>query len=288
MVRKSILLTLLAVNAILFIAPAQSFYAVRRDRSLIFHVGTGTSTYFGELQNPGDFIDAKPNLNFGLQHFFTPRISGRAEITWFQLSGDDSKADGGGRNTRNLSFLANNYEISVTGAINFFPLGKRFYQRPKINFYGFIGFGMLYMNPTAELNGERHALQPLQTEGVKYSKTQPVVPYGLGVKAKIGPFMNIVMEGGYRLTFTDYIDDVSTVHVDKTGWDPLRVALSDRRPELTGQAFPVGSTRGNPKMNDGYFLFNAKIEYYLPHNFIFGNDTKRAYKKKRKSIKRRR
>jgi hypothetical protein len=288
MVRKSILLTLLAVNAILFIAPAQSFYAVRRDRSLIFHVGTGTSTYLGELSNPGDYMDAKPNLNFGLQHFFTSRISARAEITWFQLSGDDAKADESGRKNRNLSFISNNYEISLTGAVNFYPLGKRFYQRPKLNFYGFLGVGMLYMNPKTDFNGERYALQPLQTEGVAYSKVQPVIPYGLGVKAKVGPFMNVAIEGSSRIVFTDYLDDVSTINPDKTGWDATRTALSDRRSEIGLQPYAVGTRRGNSEKNDSYFLVNIKIEYYLPHNFIFGNESKRAYKRKRNMNKRRR
>jgi len=41
---------------------AQSFYAIRKNRSLILVAGTGTSTYFGELANPGDYFDAKLNM----------------------------------------------------------------------------------------------------------------------------------------------------------------------------------------------------------------------------------
>ena len=272
------------------LSDAQSFYAVRRDRSLIFSAGTGTSTYFGELSNPGDYIDARPNLNAGFQYFLLPRISARAEMTWFQLSGSDAKADDGSRQRRNLSFTANNYEASLTGSLHLFPMGNRYYQRPTFNAYAFVGFGLMYSNPKAKLNGESYALQPLKTEDVAYSKIQPVIPYGLGIKLKLGPFFNLAAEGAYRLTFTDYLDDVSTVHPDKTGWEPIRAALSDRRPEMTDaagnplQPYAVGAQRGNPKTNDGYFLLNFKIEYYLPTTFMLGNPQKRMYKQKRRSV----
>ncbi|MFZ6013999.1 MAG: DUF6089 family protein [Bacteroidota bacterium] len=270
------------------VAYSQSFYAIRRDRSLMVTGGIGTSTYFGELKNPGDYIDAKPNVSAGLQAFFTDRISARAELTWFQLKGSDDIADDPTRVRRNLSFSSSNFELAVTGAINLYPNGNRFYQRAKYNVYAFAGVGVLYFNPKAELNGEKHALQPLMTEGVKYSKFQPVVPYGLGVKMKVGPFFNVALEGAYRLVFTDYLDDVSTVHPDKTGWDATRIALSDRRPELGLTPYATGTQRGNPDKNDGYALFNVKVEYYLANNFLF-NPTRKLYTKKRKAyLKRRR
>src|SRR5688572_25283631 len=165
---KRIYLLTLVLVCLTILAEAQSFYSVRRNRSLIFSAGTGTSTYFGELKNDGDVIDARPNLNAGLQYFVTPKIALRSEFSWFKLAGTDAEADGGGREFRNLSFTSNNYEIALTGAYNFFPLGARYYQRPAFNAYGFAGLGLLYFNPTAELGGVKHSLQPLMTEGVSY------------------------------------------------------------------------------------------------------------------------
>jgi hypothetical protein len=261
---------------------SQSFYSVRRDRSLIFMAGTGTSSYFGELKNDGDYIDAKPNLALGFQYFFFPRLSGSLQATWFQLSGDDAKADDPSRVRRNLSFNSNNFEIALTGNLLLVPQAQRYYQRPTFNPYFFAGFGLAYVNPTARLDGEKHALQPLQTEGVNYSKIQPVIPFGLGAKLKIGPFFNIVVEGGYRKTFTDYIDDVSTVHPDKTGWDPVRAALSDRRPELGLTPYEPGTQRGNPEKDDSYFLLNLKVEYYMTTPFRIGDPSRRMYRQKRR------
>ncbi len=264
--KKFYLLTYVLI-LVTVVAEAQSFYAIRRSRSLIFSAGTGTSTYYGELKNKSDFIDAKPNLTVGLSYFVVPQIAVRADVAWFKLTGDDALADDPSRVKRNLSFYANNFEATVTGALNLKPNAYRYYQRPAFNAYVFAGLGLMYSNPMAEYNGGKYALQPLQTEGVKYSRVNFVVPVGAGVRLKAGPFINLVLEGGFRKTFTDYLDDVSTVHPDKTGWDETRIALSDRRPELGQSPYEAGTQRGNPSKKDAYFLLNFKVEYYLPTNF---------------------
>lgn len=267
-------------------ADAQSFYAVRRERSTILTVGTGAAAYFGEMVNPGEFGKTRYNILVGGEYYFTNRISGRAELTYFRIAGSDALADDD-RKERNLSFFSGNLELSATGTISLFPMGQRFYQRPKLNVFAFAGIGLLYMNPKAERqNGESVALQPLQTEGVKYSRLQPVIPYGLGIKYMFDPFFNVIVEGGYRITFTDYLDDVSSERYP----DPaslksdLSRELSDRRREIAPDFVvqPGVGKRGNPDNNDGYFLLNVKIQYYLP-NDLFGGGQRKLYNKKRKS-----
>lgn len=282
--KKLYLLTYLLI-LVTVVAEAQSFYAIRRSRSLIFSAGTGTATYFGELKDKGGYIDPRANLNVGLQYFVDPHVAVRGEVAWFQLAGDDA-GNTGAHATRNLSFVSNNFEASVTGALHLKPMNYRYYQRPPLNAYVYAGVGLLYFNPRAELNGNMYALQPLMTEDVAYSRTQVVVPFGIGVKVKAGPFFNFVLEGGYRKTFTDYLDDVSTVHPDKSTWtDPVRIALSDRGPEVDATPRKPGAIRGNPDKKDGYFLMNAKIEYYLPTTF--GNSRRSpAYRKKRRPYNR--
>ena len=271
----------------------QSFYAVKRDRDLIASFGTGTSTYLGELQNPKDYIDAKPSFNVGLQMFPLPklldnRLSARAELTWFRLQGTDVDANSD-RVERNLSFFSNNMELNAVGLFHLFPQDKKFYNRTFFNFYALTGFGLLYMNPKTEYQGDKIALQPLQTEGIKYSRFQFLVPYGFGVKFKSGPFYNISIEGGWRKTFTDYLDDVSIRRYP----DPITLssdlarALSDRRRERdpdynTG---PNVGVRGNPEKKDSYMLVNVKLEYYLPID-INRNDRKLMTVKKKRTRRR--
>ncbi len=282
--------TLLALAVLLCgTLAAQNFYSIKRDRKFIASVGTGTSSYYGELSNDNDYIDAKPNLNFGLQYFITDRISARAEVTWFQLAGDDIDANSGGREFRNLSFVSNNYEISFQGIVYLFPKGQRFYQRNFFNLYAFAGIGFASYNPRGlvpeiEYNGEllpdagkNVSLRPLQTEGVKYGSFTPVIPFGLGAKIKAGPFFNIALEGGLRKTFTDYLDDVSTVYVDKSSAPPIEAALADKRWALREPIDPTtpGDIRGNPDKDDAYFILNVKIEYFLPSTFFSGINKKR-------------
>jgi hypothetical protein len=264
----------------------QSFFAMRRQRSLILTAGLGSSTYFGELANEGQIFNGTPNVHAGLQYYFTRKIGMRVEAAWFQLSGTDSKATPeSARQPRNLSFFENNFEMSAVGIFNLFPQGRSFYQRPQFNIYGFGGIGLLYFNPTTEYQGKKYVLAPYHTELVDYSRVVPVIPLGIGMRFKIGPFMNLSVEGGFRKTFTDYLDDVSTVHHDASHFtDPIAYALSDRGVEIGLPPAVEGAIRGNPKKDDAYMLYSVKLEYYLPVNFLQGNNQKKTFKSKRKAF----
>lgn len=268
-------------------ASSQSFFAAKRERTIIFTGGLGTSTYLGDLANSNVYIAAQPNINAGLEYYVTNRIGVRAEFNWFTLAGDDKNADlASGRDQRNLSFQSSNFELSAVGIVNLFAHGDRYYRRPGINVYGFAGIGLLYFNPKAkDAQGNLVALQPLKTEGVSYSLLTPVIPYGLGVRLKVTPQFNISIEGGIRKAFTDYLDDVSTRYPGTSTFsDPVAAYFSDRRtdPAKVGTA---GDKRGDPSNSDSYMLLNAKIEYYLPLSFG-GNQRKKSYSNKRKSFSR--
>lgn len=264
---------------------AQSFFAMRRDRSLIFVGGTGTATYMGELSNDGDYLQAKPNVNVGLQMYISHRVAVRADVTWYQLSGSDAKANDESRKSRNLSFYSNNFEISAVGIYDLYRHGRSFYQRPQLNFYAFAGIGLTYFNPKADYKGTSYSLADYKTELVSYSRVTPVIPMGLGVRFRLGPFTNLSFEGGFRKTFTDYLDDVSTTHHASSDFaDPLAYALSDRRPEVGKAPAAAGVQRGNPSAMDAYMLYNVKLEYYLPVNFLQQDRSRKVFKSKRKAF----
>lgn len=280
--KKIYLLTCLLV-AVTVVAEAQSFYTLRRDRSLIATVGLNTATYYGDLKDDADILDAKPSLSLGLMTSVTRRILVRGEFSWVTLSGRDDESTSSGKNHRNLSFVSSNYEINVSGIVNLIEQrGNRFYQRPNYNVYGFLGVGGFYFNPKAELNGQRYALQPLQTEGVAYSRFTFIIPFGVGAKIKLAPFFNFALEMGWRKTFTDYIDDVSTTHKDNASFtDPIARQLADRRPEIDLPVAPAGTKRGDPSNKDAYMLISGRLEYYLP--YTFGGANRQIYNRKRKA-----
>lgn len=266
---RSIIIVGLLLAGLSLDATSQSFYNFKRGRDIIASAGTGTTSYFGDLADDGDYFDPKPNFNLGLQYFFTNRIAARVELGWFQLEGDDANSKESGKVNRNLSFVSNNYELNTVGIIQAWPDGARYYQRRDFNIYAFAGIGLLYFNPKAELDGKKYALQPIKTEGVSYSRITIVIPYGIGIKYKINPFFNIALEGGFRQTFTDYIDDVSKEYIDNSSFsDPTHAALADRRPEIGLSIKEAGSKRGEPTNNDNYFLYNLKVEFYLPSTFL--------------------
>ena len=103
-------------------------------------------------------------------------------------------------------------------------------------------------------------------------------------------WINVGLEGTYRWTFTDYIDDVSTVYVDNSTFtDPVEQILADRRLELGLQAAEAGSIRGNPDKNDGYFTLNLVVQYYIPRRpYTRPGGVKRNKQMRQKPPKRRR
>jgi hypothetical protein len=226
------------------------------------------------------------NLVAGAEYYFHPRISARAELAYFRLSADDALANDD-RVERNLSFFSNNIELSTVATLNLFENGQRFYQRPTLNIYGFAGFGLLYTNPQAtRQNGENVTLRPLMTENVEYSRLQPVIPYGLGIKIVPHPLYNIVIEAGYRITFTDYLDDVSSSrYVDPALLSSdLSREMADRRRERDPDysIVPGAGRRGNPENNDGYMLLNIKVQYFLPKDIDANYRHRKVYKRVQK------
>lgn len=258
-----------------FVVQSQSFYTIRRERSMIANVGIGTANYFGELTNPGELGTVRYGFNVGIEKYFTRRIAARFDMAYYQISGTDAKADDD-RVLRALSFVSHNFESTGVITIDLIPHGMRFYQRTLINPYGFIGAGFTIINPKAEYNGKMVALQPLQTEGIHYSKFQPVIPAGGGIKMKVGPFFNVAVEAGMRKTFTDYLDDISIRRYP----DPATLS-SDLARAMSNRSGGRASVRGNPEADDWYFIISAKIQYYLP--FDLGNSNRKLYTKKRKS-----
>jgi len=297
--KKLIILVVLAVFA--ENAFAQSFYNRRIDRKWVASAGTGTAKYFGELTNDGDIIQGTLyNIEVGLERRFTDRISARGNLTFFQIQSSDIDAKDESRVRRNLSFKGANIELSATGIIQLFSEVGRYYQRPVINPYFFLGLGALYYNPRAEIPATYHdgspipeagkmtSLRQYKTEFVNYSPVTLVIPFGVGVKMMIAPPLNVSINGGYRYTLSDYLDDMSTVHFDDADFgDPLAAALSDRRPELGLEPYAAGKKRGNPDKKDGYFLFSIRIDYYLPPQLFGSGNRANSYNKRRKAPKRR-
>jgi hypothetical protein len=63
MIRLNVFTFLLVVLP--FLATAQSFYNIRKDRQLIVTAGSGIANYFGDLVNPKSLGKIRPNFMVG-------------------------------------------------------------------------------------------------------------------------------------------------------------------------------------------------------------------------------
>ena len=92
-----------------------------------------------------------------------------------------------------------------------------------------------------------------------YSEYALVVPYGLGYRIRLNSKESIGIDAGFRATFTDYLDDVSTVYFDNNTLIQQRGALAAALANPAKGDNPIVSQtnarRGNPNSNDKYGLF---------------------------------
>jgi len=200
------------------------------------------------------------------------------------------------RKQRNLDFRSNIAEAYVAAEI--YPLmllnsGQEDYK-PRLRPYGVVGVGVFHFNPQGSLTNSQgdktwYDLKPLHTEGegfaehpnVKnYSLTQLNIPMGFGAKYFISDRVTMSLEVLHRMTFTDYIDDVSTDYIDPNLFDkyltPQNAAIAR---QISDKVFGIvtpgvtryssGTQRGNPNQNDAYFTIFLKFGIRL--GAIFDN-----------------
>src|SRR5690606_3987873 len=145
-------------------------------------------------------------------------ITARTYFTYTTLAGDDKKGNAAMK-ARNLNFKTSLFDWELTAQYNVFSLNSRWWTP-----YVFAGIGAFHYNPyTKDAAGEKVFLRPLSTEGQgfipgveSYKLTQFCIPFGFGFDYSLNEDMRIGLEFGYRKTFTDYLDDVSTTYVDET------------------------------------------------------------------------
>jgi hypothetical protein len=225
-----------------------------------------------------NFNQNRITINIEYRYFIERNFSVRASFLFGFLSGSDASTAEPFRNARNLHFRAPVFELS--GMIEYFLLREEPGKKSPFNknkfifdFYVFAGVGIAYFNPQAKYEGYWVSLQPLGTEGQgidlqppKYSRFTPVIPIGFGFAKKFKNFWSAGLELTYRKTFTDYLDDVSTVYYNN---DKIREAYGDvaadladpKKSDIIGTA--PGDQRGDKNDKDAYLTGVITIHFYL-------------------------
>ncbi|MEO9485169.1 MAG: DUF6089 family protein [Ekhidna sp.] len=254
------------------------------DRYFSFSVGTGTSTYFGELNSRNSINNNLSQINLGIEARLLNRIGARIEAGYFALSGQDSNAsDSSFQRQRNLSFDSRNIHFQLHTIYYLKPYKGDYYKRWVFDPFIFSGVGYMKFNPTTTLGGETYLLRDARTEGVAYKKWVTTIPVGIGAKFKANEFLNVNLEISYHFTFTDYLDDVSNTYASEFS-NTTSELLSDRKEEIgiVNPAFydqiQPGSQRGNPDNNDSFLQISIKAEIFLPQD-LFSRKNKAIIKK---------
>lgn len=262
-----------------FGSTAQNFLSWKfNDRYFSISAGTGTSSYFGEL-NYNNSINKQFSLaSAGIEARLLSKVGARVALNYLTLEGKDANAP---ENTfefqRNLSFESRNFQARLDFIFYLKPYKGDYYKRWIFDPYLVTGFGYLQYNPAARLAGERFLLREARTEGESYKKWAFTVPLGLGAKFRVNEFLNVNFELLYHLAFTDYIDDVSKSYASEFTSTTAEF-LADRKDEIGvinatfyDQIQP-GARRGNSSNNDSFLLIGIKAELFIPPGLFSGKD----------------
>ena len=243
-----------------------------------FGVGIGAAHYFGDLNTKAHLNRPKPAASIFFRKNFSNYIAARIQGTFARLGYSDVYNDDNEyMHRRNLSFNTNIWELGLQGDFNFYrfmPGEPDFRWTPYVT----IGASIFNYDPYAYLNGDKHYLRQLGTEGQgldtsrkqQYSSMSLAIPFGVGIKYSINERINLGFEIVHRFTNTDYLDDVSTTYADKTLFPPNpdgtpspAFLLSDRSYE-TGEPIGIkGRERGNSKNKDQFVTAVFYISFNL-------------------------
>ncbi len=235
----------------------------------------------------------KPAVGAHVRYRSNRYIGYRANFEYGKVSGNDALTQEPFRNNRNLNFKSNIFEVSTV--LEFYLSKERAghvynYKKLKgfrnldIQTYGFLGIGGFYYNPKGEWQGRYYALKPLHTEGEgllpgtkSYSNVSVCIPMGMGFKYALNRQWSIGLEFGLRLTFTDYIDDCSTVYANPAAIAAAQpnafdanLAVHFANPQLGH--IPIvdgvnstgpGEQRGDSTHTDSYMFMQITVNYKI-------------------------
>src|SRR5690554_863901 len=271
-----------------------------------FGFGIGAANFLGELggrnQIGSRFIydmewsQTKPALQANYRYQFGQRLFAKTQFAFALVGGNDALTEEMFRRNRNLHFRSTIYELTLQMEVDVvqFTNTSRYNlsssnKKNSSSIYVSLGIGASRFNPKANFQGEWYALNKFGTEGQKqeggpqeYSLFTVVLPIGLGFRYELNKEWTLGVELVHRVTFTDYMDDVSTVYFDNDlikqtqgelaahFADPSLGYYVDGNREIPLNSTFTGAQRGQPDENDAYFTFTVNAYYKIQKGFTKG------------------
>lgn len=260
------------------------------SQGLSFRAHSGVSSYLGDLapfNTAFSFSGGRPAIGLTASYAFNPELRMSFRFMRGTLQGSDANSSTLQRQRRNLSFTSPITEYGVT-VDYYISEALPFIGMWGVDLYVYGGLMIFKFNPMSMYDGELIELQPLGTEGQgvfefgnlpKYRLVKIGIPLGMGLTFDLSQNVKLGIEVGPRITFTDYLDDVSGNYVDYQLQAELqgeltaklsnRIAEFERAQATTPSeleavpSFIQGSVRGNPENNDWYLFTNVIFGYRL-------------------------
>lgn len=232
-------------------------------------VAAGGMNYLGDLNNQSVFGQVNAAGSVGLRCRLDNRWVLRGTVAYGNLSADKDYLA-----WRNLSFRSELVEAALVAEFDFRPFGAGVTDSPWTP-YLFGGLAVFHFNPKAyyiavDGSGQWVELQALSTEGQgtslypgrrPYARVQLAMPFGLGMRLKLNKKVTMTVEYGFRKTWTDYLDDVSTTYVgDELLQNEVREGtMAARMADRSSEPNAAGIKRGDDSLNDWYSFFNLAV-----------------------------
>jgi len=219
----------------------------------------------------GASLFGKANLN--------PYWGFRAGIFTGSIAGYDSLSNNSFQQNRRLSFESSVRELYGAVEFNFFKYIPNDDDAAHFTPFLYSGFGFTRVNPTTRLGVNSYSLIDAGTEGQDIDGTtdkdkpinraQPFFLIGGGLKYNISGFFTLGLDIGVRKTYSDYLDDVSTIYADNKTILKLRgeeyALLADpNQTQPNTNPYRQGDQRGLTSNNDWYYSAGLSLIYTLP------------------------
>ncbi len=195
----------------------------------------GVANYQGDIAK--DLTDLREThfaIGGGLGYKVSPYFDVKAQLVLTKLSGDDAnypeRVDRGFKFESNLLELAAIVDYSVFGSGTKSGTGV---FTPRFSPIVYMGLGVTKVNSFAECLSDscrtNVGVSPFPEKDAK--STLFTVPFGVGFKYDVSPLLTFGVRGGYRYSFSDYLDGISKA--------------------------------ANKGANDWYFILGANVVFYI-------------------------
>ena len=215
----------------------------------------------GYLNAESSIIQTKTSFGFKVQRNLNYHFGLNLSANHGELFADDILSSDIYRVNRGLHFKSKITEIALISELNFRPYmsyNTEYNRTP----YVFAGVAKYFYNPKAQgPDGNWYSLRPLNNEGQGstiyperevYKLHGVSIPFGVGYKFNLYEFITLSFSMSWRITFNDYIDDVSTTYIEQN------------KPEnQSDNNLTQGFQRGNPYDNDKYGFVGLSITYSI-------------------------